>query len=169
MCAVSFPQPRITFCRPARAPVRAVFFEQPVEQASRGCSQVLDHVRVDHRGFHVRVSEVLLDLADVDAVEQQVRCDGVPERMGRDRLVDPRRARRAANRFLDDGLADVVAAHDACARVRRQGAAAFARAKILCAKALVALGLAQDDTRGRPPGGDVVRLSGAAVPANPDS
>jgi hypothetical protein len=32
---------------------------------------------VDHRGFHVRVAKVLLDLADVDAVEQQVRREGV--------------------------------------------------------------------------------------------
>lgn len=48
------------------------------------------------------------------------------------------------------------------------GSTAFALATALCAKALVVARPAQDNTRGRPPGGGVVRWSGALFPAKPD-
>jgi hypothetical protein len=47
---------------------------QYVEWTSRRSAQLLDHVRVDHRRLDVGVSEILLNLPDVDAVESSVEC-----------------------------------------------------------------------------------------------
>ena len=44
-------------------------------------TEFLHHVSVDHRRLDIRVSQVLLDLPDIDAVEQQVRCETVPQRI----------------------------------------------------------------------------------------
>ena len=50
---------------------------EDVERTSRRVAELLDDMRIDHRRFHMRVTEVLLDLANVDAVEQQVRGEAV--------------------------------------------------------------------------------------------
>ena len=41
-----------------------------VKRTPRRVAKLLDHVRVDHGGLDARVSQVLLDLPDVHAVEQ---------------------------------------------------------------------------------------------------
>ena len=46
---------------------------EDVEGASRGCSQLLDYMRIDHRCFDIRVSEVFLDLR-----YNAHRCDIAP-------------------------------------------------------------------------------------------
>ena len=52
---------------------------QDVERASRRVPEFLHDVGVDHRRLHIRVAEVLLDLADVDAIPQQVCGEAVPQ------------------------------------------------------------------------------------------
>lgn len=74
-------------------------------------------MRVDHRGLDIGVAQVVLDLPDVHAVEQQVGCEAVPQRVDRGGFVDARLPNGGLHGFLDDGIADVVAAHDACAGI----------------------------------------------------
>ena len=54
---------------------------QDVERTLRRTAEFLDDVRVDHRGLDMRVAEVLLNLTDVDAAEQQVSGKNVTERI----------------------------------------------------------------------------------------
>jgi hypothetical protein len=56
------------------------------------------------------VAEQLLDGADVVAVFQQVRCEGVPERVARGRLGDPSDADGVVNGALEDAFVEMVAA-----------------------------------------------------------
>ena len=50
---------------------------EDVERAPRRVAQFLDDVSVDHRCLDARVSQVLLDLSDIHAVEQQVRREAM--------------------------------------------------------------------------------------------
>ena len=70
-----------------------------VERARGRVTQVLDDVGVDHRRLDVDVPEVLLDLPDVHAVQQQVRREAVAQRVDRDRLVDAGLDRRCLTAF----------------------------------------------------------------------
>src|SRR5690606_21035145 len=79
----------------------------------------VEHVGVDLRGGDVLVPEQLLDGADVVAVLEQVGGEGVAQRVRRDRLVDAGRAPRPADRAPDHSVVQVVAAHDAVARIPR--------------------------------------------------
>jgi hypothetical protein len=54
---------------------------EDVKRTSRGIAELLDHVRVDHRGLHVGVLEVFLNLPDVDSVEEQMRREAVTQRI----------------------------------------------------------------------------------------
>src|SRR5439155_24936456 len=44
-----------------------------VERTARRGSQFFNDVRIDHRRLDIRVPQILLNLPDIDAVEQQVR------------------------------------------------------------------------------------------------
>ena len=61
-----------------------------IERTLRRSAKLLDHVRVDHRGLDMRVAEVLSDLADVHAVEQEVRGKAVTKRVNGNWFVDVR-------------------------------------------------------------------------------
>jgi hypothetical protein len=52
-----------------------------VEWTLRWSAELLDDVRVDHRGLDMRVTEILLNLSDVHAVEQEVRGKAVAQRV----------------------------------------------------------------------------------------
>ena len=45
-------------------------------------------MRVDHRRFDVGVTQVVVDLPYVHAIEKQVRCETVSQCMNRDWLMD---------------------------------------------------------------------------------
>ena len=66
---------------------------------------------------HVRVAEQFLHRADVVATFEQVRGEGMAQRVRRYRLDDARRARRLLDGALHALLVDMVAAHRAGARV----------------------------------------------------
>jgi hypothetical protein len=55
---------------------------QEIEWTARWRAQLLDDVGVDHGRLDVRVAEILLNLANVDTVEQQVGGKAMPERFG---------------------------------------------------------------------------------------
>jgi hypothetical protein len=76
--------------------------EKNVQRTARRVAEVLDDVRVDHGGLDVGVPEVVLNLADVHAVQQQMRREAVSQRVDRDRLVNPRVERRGLDGLLDD-------------------------------------------------------------------
>jgi hypothetical protein len=61
---------------------------EDVKRTPRGIAELLDHVRVDHRGLHVGVPEVLLNLPDVYSVEEQMRREAVTECGRGNGLVD---------------------------------------------------------------------------------
>jgi hypothetical protein len=48
-----------------------------VERTLGRTAELLHDVRIDHRRLDMRVTEVLLNLPDIDAVEQDVRCEAV--------------------------------------------------------------------------------------------
>lgn len=54
------------------------------------------------------VAEVLLDLADVHTVQEQMCREAVAKRVNRDRLVEACRLRCASHRLLDDRLVEMV-------------------------------------------------------------
>ena len=64
---------------------------------------------VDHRGADVLVTEELLDRPDVVAGFQEVRREGVAERVGRDVFGNSGGAGGSADLFLNDRLVKVVA------------------------------------------------------------
>ena len=63
---------------------------EDVERTSRWVAQFLYDVGVDHGRLDVRVPQVLLDLPDIHAVEQQVRREAVAQGVYGNRLVDLR-------------------------------------------------------------------------------
>ena len=72
-----------------------------VDRTARRRSQFLDDVVIDHRRLDIRVPEVLLNLPDIDAVEQQVRREQVTQGVYGHGLVDLRLARRRIDGFLN--------------------------------------------------------------------
>ena len=66
-----------------------------IERAPDAAPSPIEHVRVDHRGLHVRVAEQLLHGADVVAVFEQVRREAVAEGV---RARGLRRCRRRESR-----------------------------------------------------------------------
>ena len=75
------------------------------------------HMRVDHRRLDLRVSQVLLNLADIHAAQGQVRRERVPQGVNRRRCVDTRRRRGGPDGLLEHRLVEAMAPDDACARV----------------------------------------------------
>jgi hypothetical protein len=68
----------------------------------------------------VSVTQVFLDLADVDAAKQEVRGEAVPQRVYRHGLQDACPGRGPLDSLLDDGVTHVMASDDAGARIGRQ-------------------------------------------------
>src|SRR5690606_24867719 len=107
-------------CAPSRATAACRCRRPPgVERTDHAAAAAVEHVGVDRRGGDVLVPEQLLDGADVVAVLEQVGGEGVAQRVRRDRLVDAGRAPRPADRAPDHSVVQVVAAHDAVARIPR--------------------------------------------------
>jgi len=67
-------------------------------------------MRVDLRRGHVLVAQQLLHRADVVTRLDQVRREGVPQRVGRGRFVDTGAAHRSLHRALHALLEEVMAA-----------------------------------------------------------
>jgi hypothetical protein len=63
------------------------------------------------RGRKARVSEQLLDRPQIGAGAEQMRGEGVPERMRRRSVWQPKRAPRPGNHELDDAGLKRHAAH----------------------------------------------------------
>lgn len=74
---------------------------QDVERTLRRTAELLDDVRVDHRRLDMGVAEVLLNLADVHAVEQQVGGKAVAECVHGNGFVDVRAHGGRLDGFLD--------------------------------------------------------------------
>ncbi len=69
------------------------------------------------------VAEVLLNMPDVYAVEEQMRREAVAERVHRHRLVDGCPSGGFLDGLLDDRVVQIVAPDDARAGIRGQRAA----------------------------------------------
>src|SRR5262245_62483204 len=83
--------------------------QDPVGGARHGRGPAVEHVRVDHRGADVVVSQELLDGTNVASVLEQVRGERVPKRMGRRTLPEVRLANGLEYRSLQDGLVQMMA------------------------------------------------------------
>src|SRR5262245_38176860 len=85
---------RFMRCRTRAEAAQAVAGAEDAERAS------LQHVRVDHRRRDVAVAEQLLHRPDVLPVLEEVRGEGVTERMGARGLGDARGEQSVAERLL---------------------------------------------------------------------
>ena len=85
-------------------------FLKEVRGAARRIPEFPDDVGVDHRRLDVGVTEVLLDLPDVHAVQQQMCRKAMAKRVNGHRLVDLRRHGCGVDGLLDDGFEEVMAA-----------------------------------------------------------
>jgi len=81
---------------------------QVVERAFHTSATTIENVCVDHRRLHVVVPQQLLNRPDVAASHQQVRGEGMTQRMATGPLVDPRRHDRRPHRPLHQRLVVVV-------------------------------------------------------------
>ena len=72
------------------------------------------------RMLRVSMPEVILDLADIHAMQQELRGERMAQGMDGTRLDDPRFDHPFVNRALDRHVADMVPAYPPRARVRRQ-------------------------------------------------
>ena len=68
-----------TLCR-FRSRIAPLGRTAPVERTAHAAGTFREDVRVDHGGLEIRVTEQLLDGADVVAVLEQVGGKGVPQR-----------------------------------------------------------------------------------------
>ena len=97
-----------TACRDTSAAFEPL---QVVERAFHTSATTIENVRVDrvdHRPLHVVVPQQLLNRPDVAASHQQVRGEGMTQRMASGPLVDPRRYDRRPHRPLHQRLVVVV-------------------------------------------------------------
>jgi hypothetical protein len=94
---------------------------QPVRRAQHAAAAgAIQHVRVDHRRRHIRVTEQLLDRPDVVPVLEKVRREGVPERVASHSLRRAARQRRRSNRTLQTLLVHVMPSPNSAPRIDRQ-------------------------------------------------
>lgn len=77
----------------------------------------VDHMRVDHRRPHIRMTKQLLDGPNVVTVLEQMRCKRMTKRMARRSLADPRAQDRLVDGLLDRRFVVVMAAQLAGRRV----------------------------------------------------
>ena len=70
----------------------------PVQRALESQPRAVHDVGIDLRRRHVHVPKQVLDAADIGPAFQQVRGETVPQRMGRDPLVELSLVRRLTNR-----------------------------------------------------------------------
>src|SRR5664279_4944214 len=83
---------------------------QTVERAAHALAATVENVRVDHRRADVLVAEQLLDGADAVAALEQMRREGVAQRVARGVLGDAGTPHGVADGALDDGGVHVMAA-----------------------------------------------------------
>jgi hypothetical protein len=88
-----------------------------VERAAHALAAALEDVGVDHRGAHILVAEELLDRADVVTALEQVRGEGVAQRVAGRVLGDAGALDGVLDGALDDRWVDVMAALAARAAV----------------------------------------------------
>ena len=94
---------------------------QPVRRAQHAATAgAIQHVRVDHRRRHIRVTEQLLDRPDVVPVLEKVRREGVPERVASHSLRRAARQRRRSNRTLQTLLVHVMPSPNSAPQIDRQ-------------------------------------------------
>lgn len=92
-----------------------------VEWAADGAATVaLQDVGVDHRRFHIRVTEELLDGANVVVVFQKVRGEGVAQAMTACVFFDACRTHGFFHGALHGGLVEMMPAFDAAAGIDRK-------------------------------------------------
>jgi len=75
-----------------------------VQRAANGQGASIEDVSINHRRFHILVSEQFLHRADIIAVLQQVGGEAVAESVAGDALVSPRLTGRSLDRLLQAAL-----------------------------------------------------------------
>jgi len=83
-------------------------------------AELFHDMGIHHRSFDARVPQVLLDLSDIHAVEEEMRRKAVPEGVYGKRLVDPGLRSRCFDGLLDDRITDVMPSDDSGTGVGRQ-------------------------------------------------
>ena len=101
---------------------------EAVEGALHTASPLVQHVGVDHRRRHVRMSEQLLHRADVVAGFQEVGREGVAQGVAAHALGDAGGVGRLADRALRHRVVQMVTAHHAVLRI---GGAVIGRKHVL--------------------------------------
>jgi hypothetical protein len=79
-----------------------------IEGTANSPGTPVQHVRIDHRGRHITVSEQFLDRPYVMAGFQQMRCKRMPKRMAGRRFRHTRRQHGGVKRPLNDGLVQMM-------------------------------------------------------------
>ena len=104
--------------RPAAERARGSGWWEIVQRAGDTLPALLNHMRVNHRGGQIGMSQQFLDGADVRAPLQQVRCEAVPEGVRADYLGQSHASRRHLDRLVDHRRVHVMPPHHSAARVR---------------------------------------------------
>ena len=81
---------------------------QRIQWADGGAGEAAHDMRVDHGGFDTPVAEVFLHFADVHSAHQEMRGEGVAQRVRPGMLGDTGPYQRLPHRALGYFLADVV-------------------------------------------------------------
>jgi hypothetical protein len=82
--------------------------EDSIDWADHARRTALEHVRVDHRGSDVSMAEEGLHRANVVAVLQEVRREGVTQRVTRDSFRDARASRGSPDGALNYRFVQVM-------------------------------------------------------------
>ena len=90
-------------CRLAAERARGSGWWEIIQRAGDTLPALLNHMRVNHRGGQIGMSQQFLDRADVRAPLQQVRCEAVPEGVRADYLGQSCSARHHFNGLVRYG------------------------------------------------------------------
>ena len=93
---------------------------ESIRRAARSKRPAAHEVRVDLGRLEAAVAEQHLNGADVGAVFEQVCCEGVAQGVGRDTLGDAGFRGSGSNGSLNTRFVEVMASHDAAARILRE-------------------------------------------------
>ena len=99
---------------------RAPTSPQSIKRAARSKRPAGREVRVDCGRLEAAVAEQRLNGADVGAVFEQVCCEGVAQGVGRDTFGDAGFRSSGSNGSLNTRFVEVIAPHDAAARILRE-------------------------------------------------
>ena len=83
-----------------KGPATVLCALQRIQRAEHAAPSLVEHMRVNHGGAHIRMAEHLLHRANVLASLQQMRGKRVAQHMRTHRLGDLRRPRSLPNRPL---------------------------------------------------------------------